>query len=113
MNNSIHSYITCPHCNNDQCDVVYYYQSGEEYTLCSLCGYSIQIIKTTNDYAEIKNEKPYGLLILNYDNSKNHISLESEEDLERVINQVKDDITLESVFYQTVIGGQLVKTKIL
>lgn len=111
--NGIHSYITCPNCKNDQCDVMYYYQSGEEFTLCSVCGYSIQIIKNNDDYVEIKNEKPYGILIINGDSHKSYISLESKFHLDSVIDQLKEDVTIESVFYQTIIDRQLVKTKII
>jgi hypothetical protein len=41
---SVIDYIECPNCESPDCHNDFYYKTGEEYTFCSDCGYTRNVI---------------------------------------------------------------------
>lgn len=110
----IQTYIECPNCGDNSCHNVFFHSTGEEESLCTLCGYSYRGYYEDEKYIEIENKNPYGIVRVKYDDGiSQYISLSNKEALEEVINQLKEDITFEKVTFRTVESGQLIETDVL
>ena len=130
---SVIDYTECPNCGHEAYND-YYYKTGEEYTICNSCGYhatatykrddegNLVTIDGTDDYSfdnlimemkELKN--PYGSYRISYYNTPGYGcgSLENEEQLLKLTEQVKATDNVEYFSISQFIDGEIKETLII
>ena len=115
---SVIEYIECPNCEHEAFSD-FYYKTGEEYVNCSNCGYHYSsTIKdrtkllnelTEDDYEIIYSKDPYGAYKIKMYEGVGYTcgSLESEERLNELKNQCKQDNTIEYLQVSRFVDGEI------
>jgi hypothetical protein len=127
MGSTIES-ITCQHCGNTETYYEFYYKTGEEYTNCNKCGYYYSSMWKRDDngllmtkdgtddlsWENLINETheladPYGAYTIKYigETITRCGSIVDEHGLTEIINNVKQDSTVELFSVSRFVDGKI------
>lgn len=121
---SVIDYIDCPHCSQEA-TLDFYYKTGEEYIICTNCGYNrAYYISRKNDYEDVSEpvwiteelKNPYGIYKLRY---KGEVatklgSLENEDHWVNFVSDVmQDKDKIEMFTLNRFINNQIETTTII